>query len=287
MSFATFADGTANLPASLLDGITVLPCEYTIDNKPGTYDGNLESFDAHNYYTMLKSGVRVRTSLLNTQFLMDHFRSVLEAGRDLIYTCMSSGISGTYQAAKLAATELMEEFPERFVHIVDSRTCGLGIGMLSVESADLSKRGIDVRKAATILDDMVEHCCSYFTVDDLNFLKSTGRVSGATAMIGTVLNIKPVLYGSSDGQILATSKVRGRKKSIEALAEAYRKKAISPDERTVFISHGDCIEDAKKLAEMISEIVRPQKLVICPHEPFSGAHVGPGMLALFFYGTER
>ena len=126
-----------------------------------------------------------------------------------------------------------------------------------------------------------------FTVDDLNFLKRSGRVSGATAMIGTVLNIKPILYGNEQGHIVACGKVRGRKKAIEALVEKFAQKATDTENRIVAISHGDCPEDAQALARTISAIAKPKQLVICQHEPFSGAHVGPGMLGLFFYGTSR
>ncbi len=287
MSFATFADGTSNLPTRLLEGITLLPCGYTIDGVPATYDGKLENFHAHSYYSMLKEGRVVKTSLLNTQLFLESFRPVLAEGKDIVYVAMASGISGTYQAASIAADELMEEYPERFIHIVDSRTCGLGTGMQAVYSAELSRKGMSARDAAPVLDEYVEHCCSYFTVDDLNFLKRTGRVSGATAAIATVLNIKPILYGASEGKIISCDKVRGRKKSIEALVTKYREKAVAPENGRVYISHGDCLEDAQELAARVRAVAAPKELVICEHEPFSGAHVGPGMLALFFYGTER
>ena len=129
--------------------------------------------------------------------------------------------------------------------------------------------------------------CQYFTVDDLNFLKRSGRVSGATAMIGTVLNIKPILYGNAEGHIVACGKVRGRKKAMEALVEKFTQKALDTENHIVAISHGDCPEEAQALADAVTAIAKPRQLIICQHEPFSGAHVGPGMLALFFYGTSR
>ena len=132
------------------------------------------------------------------------------------------------------------------------------------------------------------HTLNFFTVDDLNFLKATGRVSGATAAIGTVLGIKPILWGDLTGHITARSKVRGRKKSLDALAELYRQHL--PEDRQVdmlFISHGDCIEDAQALADKLKAIHEPKELIICPHEPFTGSHVGPGMLAFFFQGKHR
>ena len=221
------------------------------------------------------------------QLFLDAFRPVLERGEDVVYFSMSSGISGTYQAAVMAKEELEEEFPDRFVHIVDSRGCGFGSGLLAIRAAQLSKEGVPVRQAAALVDADVPHMCQYFTVDDLNFLKRSGRVSGATAMIGTVLNIKPILYGTEDGHIVSCGKVRGRKKAIEALVDMYAQKQVDAQDRLVAISHGDCLEDAEILAQRIRETAKPKELIIVPHEPFSGAHVGPGMLAVFFYGKER
>ena len=287
MSFTVFADGSANLPGQLLEGITLLPCTYNVEGVQHTYLGNVDSFDAHTYYEGLRSGKMITTSLLNTHLFLTHFRPCLEKGEDVIYVSMSSGISGTCQAARMAAQELAEEFPDRVVHIVDSHGCGFGSGLLAIRAAELSRQGLSAAEAGSILDADVPHMCQYFTVDDLNFLKRSGRVSGATAMIGTVLNIKPILYGNEEGHIVACGKVRGRKKAIEALVEKYAQKAVDAESRIVAISHGDCPEDAQALAEKVTAIAKPKQLVICQHEPFSGAHVGPGMLALFFYGTDR
>lgn len=287
MSFAVFTDGSANLPQRLLSGITLLPCDYSVDGEAKVYLGDVDRFDAHEYYDQLRDGKMIKTTLLNTQTFLTSFTDVLQQQKDVIYISMSSGISGTYQAACIAAEELREQFPQRVIHIVDSRGCGFGSGLLAIRAAELSRLGFTAQIASDILDAEVPHICQYFTVDDLNFLKRSGRVSGATAAIGSVLNIKPILYGTADGHIVSCSKTRGRKRAIEALAEKYAKKVVSSEERIVAISHGDCLEDAQTLAEMIRKIAEPKDLVICQHEPFSGAHVGPGMLGLFFYGSER
>lgn len=287
MSFAVFADGSANLPKSMLDGISLLPCEYTVDGEPQTYWGDVDSFDAHEFYDGLKIGKTVRTSLLNTQLFLSRFGTILTKGTDIIYISMSSGISGTYNAARLAAEELMELYQGRFVHVVDSLGCGFGSGLLAVKAAELSKQGMSARVAANILDQEVPHCCQYFTVDDLSFLKKTGRVSGMTAKIGTVLNIKPVLFGDPTGHIISCAKVRGRRKAIETLVKKYEEKRIKSGEQRICISHGDCLEDAEILAGLVRKITPECPITICQHEPFSGAHVGPGMLGLFFRGTER
>ena len=287
MTFTVFADGTANLPGNLLEGIHLLPSEYTINGTPVTYLGDIEQFDVHEYYELLRNGASAKTSLLNTGLFLTSFEPELKEGHDVIYIAMSSGISGTYNAAVTAAQQLKESYPDRIVHIVDSHGCGFGNGMLAIKAAQLSKEGIPASDASVILDDLVEHCCQYFTVDDLNFLKKTGRLSGAAALIGTTLNIKPILYGDSTGHIVSCAICHGRKKAIKTLVSKYSEKHVEQDGAQIFISHGDCLEDAMQLKEMILEVTPSADVVICPHEPFSGAHVGPGMLGLFFYVKER
>lgn len=289
MSFALFTDGCSNLPGDLLRqlDIRLLPCSYTIDEIPNTYNGDLDTFDAHQYYNHLRAGHQPKTSLLNTQLFLNHFRGALEQGQDIVYVGMSSGISGTIQAATMAAEELEEAFPERKVCIVDSLGAGLGTGLLTCRGADLRAEGKTAEQTAKFLREERMQLCEYFTVDDLNFLKRTGRVSGATAAIGTVLNIKPILFGDNDGHIVACSKVRGRKKAMDAIVEMYRSKVVHPELQRIAISHGDVPEEAELLAQRIQEAAAPRELIVCPHEPFTGAHVGPGMLGLFFFGSSR
>lgn len=289
MSFSIFVDGSSNLPGRLLRelDICILPCTYSMNGNPSTYDGSLDSFDSHGYYDMLRQGGVVQTSLLNTQLFLDSFRPVLEQGKDVLYFSMSSGISGTCHAARIASQELLEEFPQRTVRVVDSMGSGFGTGLMACKAADLRAQGKDARETADIMDADAQHTLQFFTVDDLNYLKRTGRVSGATAMIGTVLNIKPVLWGDPTGHITARGKYRGRKKALAAIAEEYRSRVEDAGNQRVAISHGDCLEDAQTLADMICEIAKPGELIIAPHEPFTGAHVGPGMLALFFHGKQR
>ncbi len=287
MSFHVFADGCANLPGKLLEGITLLPCNYVVNGQPRVYSGDVDSFDGHSYYQGLKNGDDIKTSLLNTQLFLDYFTDLAKEGEGIIYIAMSSGISGTYNAAKAAADELMEEYPECFIHIVDSKGCGFGNGILALKASELNKQGLDCREAAKMLDEAVPHTCQYFTVDDLNFLKRTGRVSGVTASIGTILNIKPILFGDSTGHIIASGKVRGRKNALNGLAEKYAEKKMESLGQKVYISHGDCLDDANRLADLIRAINPNASITICQHEPFSGSHVGPGMLGLFFWGKER
>ena len=181
----------------------------------------------------------------------------------------------------------MEQFPGRTVRVVDSLGAGLGTGLLVLRAADLAAQGLTASEAGDILDREVMHTLNFFTVEDLNFLKRTGRVSRATAAIGTVLNIKPILWGDPDGHITALSKVRGRKKSLDALVELYKSHVREDGVDRLAISHGDCLEDARLLADKLCAVCQPRELIIVPHEPFTGSHVGPGMLAFFFQGKHR
>ncbi len=289
MSFTVFTDGCSNLPGHLLKDldIRVLPCHFDLDGQPGTFSGDIDAFDTHGFYEKLRNGSVMKTSLLNTHLFLDHFRPVLAEGRDVVYIGMSSGISGTIQSAKMAQEELSEEFPDRTVRIVDSLGAGFGTGLLACRASELRSEGKSAGEAADILDEAVPHLLQYFTVDDLNFLKRTGRVSGATAAIGTILNIKPILWGDPTGHIVACHKVRGKKKAIDHIVDLYRTRAIHPENQRIAITHGDCPEEAELLARKIREVCQPKELIICPHEPVTGSHVGPGMLALFFFGQSR
>ena len=177
MSFAVFTDACSNLPGAILAGrqIETLPYTYTISGRQITYSGDIDAFDAKEHYDLLRSGELISTSLVNAQQFIDRFRPVLEAGRDVVYIGLSSGISGTYQASCMAAEELREEFPGRTVRTVDSLGAGFGPGLLTLMAADLRSEGKSARETADILDQVKMDLCEYFTVDDLMFLRRTGR----------------------------------------------------------------------------------------------------------------
>ena len=289
MSFAVFTDGCSNLPGSVLSQrkIQVLPFTYTINGEQIVYNGDIESFDSHAHYELLRAGELIQTSLANTQQFIDHFRPVLEAGQDVIYIGMSSGISGTYQASSIAAAELMEEFPDRRVRTIDSLGAGFGPGLLTILASDLREEGKTVDEAADFLDQKKMDLCEFFTVDDLMFLRRTGRLSTTGALVGTMLNIKPILRGDEEGHIVVCQKCRGRKKAVDTLAQLYETRVVDAENQIVAISHGDCLEEAQALAAKIHAIAPPKELIFCPHEPVTGSHVGPGMLAVFFFGKGR
>lgn len=288
-TYAVITDGCSNLPGYLLQALNIhiLPFTYFVEGEPVEYSGDIEAFDAPAYYDLIRQGKLITTTLTNMQAFLDHFRPYLEAGQDVIYLGMSSGISGTFQAATMAAEDLMEEFPGRRIRTVDSLGAGLGVGLLACRAADLRAEGKTVDEAADILNEEVQRLCEFFTVGSLEYLRRSGRVSAATAAIGSVLNIKPLLYGDYAGHIVACGKYRGRKKVVEAILDKYERLAVDVENSRVFISHGDCEEEAQALADRVCAIAKPKELIICPHEPVTGAHVGPGMLALFFLGSSR
>ncbi len=289
MKFAIYTDGCSNLPRHLLEGldIRVLPFRYMVDGEPMVYNGDIDSFDSHGYYESMRAGKVVTTTLVNADTFAEYFRKALEEGLDVLYVGMSSGVSGTFQAACMAANELMEEFPERQVLTVDSLGAGLGVGLLACRGADLRAEGKTLQETKAVLDQEVMQLCEFFTVESLAYLHRSGRISHATFALGSVLDIKPLLRGDEEGHIVSCAKCRGRKKAVAAIVEKYRTKAVSPEKGRVFISHGDCPEEAEALARQIREIAEPRELIILPHEPTTGAHVGPGMLALFFLGDHR
>lgn len=288
-AYAIVTDAFSNLPGSLLKtlNIQILPCTYFVEGEPVDYDGDVDTFDSHTYYDSIRQGKKITTALVNSQVFRDHFQPILDKGKDILYVGLSSGVSGTFQAARMAAQELMGEYPERKICTVDSLGAGLGVGLLTCLGAKLRGIGKSLDEVAEQLNDARMKLCEFFTVDSLEYLRRSGRVSAATAAIGSMLNIKPLLYGDYEGHIVSCGKFRGRKKVIEAILEKYRSLAVDPENGMVAISHGDCPEEAQALADRVCQIAKPKELIICPHEPFTGSHVGPGMLALFFLGKAR
>ncbi len=289
MSYTLFVDSGSNLPARKLQelNIRVIPFTYEIDGVVSQCPKYPDGFDGHHYYTRLKEGAQVKTSLINSDIFYHTFLPEVQAGNDVMYIGISSGISGTIQSAVMAAESLKEEYPDQQVQIVDSLGAGLGTGLLACKAADYRNDGLNVEQAAIKLNYDRDNLCEYFTVDDLIFLKRTGRVSGVTATIGTMLQIKPMLRGNEDGKIVICGKIRGRKRAITELSNIYAKKVVGAEYQRIAISHGDCLDEAKKLAEKLSEIAKPKELILSMHEPLTGAHVGPGMLAVFFFGNGR
>ncbi len=241
----------------------------------------------HLFYEAMRGGAAPKTSATTTEQWIQNAQPELEAGRDVLMLTFSSALSGTYQAAHIAAQELGEQFPGRKVIAVDTRCASLGLGLLLYHVVQQQRSGATIEEAAAYAESHKLQLCHWFTVDSLTYLRRGGRISGATALAGTILGIKPVMHVDDEGRLVAVGKRRGRKASMEALADQLAETAIRPEEQTIFISHGDCLDEAKQLEQMIRSRTPIKDCYINPVGPVIGAHSGPGTLALFFYGTHR
>ena len=284
MSFAIITDTAANLLATHLEkrDIIAIPLEYFLDGTPRTCL-SVDEIDGEAFYATL-GNKEVRTSQTNPQKFHDVFEPLLKAGRDILCVTLSSGISGTYTSACITAEQLREVYPERKICILDSLGASLGEGLLVLRACDCRDAGMSLDETVKAVEQMREQMCQVFTVDDLHFLRKGGRISGAVAFVGTLLDFKPLLKGNEDGKIVMTGKVRGKKRAIAAMVEKYESLVADPQNQCVAIAQAGCPEDAKKLEELLKKNKPPREILTVCYEPVTGVHVGPGALALFFLG---
>ena len=243
--------------------------------------------DIKEVYEALRQGEAASTSALNPDSWASFIEPVLEAGQDVLVLPFSSGLSTTYQSAVIAATDLEEKYPDRKIRVVDTLCASLGQGLLVYYACQMRDEGINLDTLAKWVEDNRLNLCHWFTVDDLMYLKRGGRVSAATALVGTVLQIKPVLHVDNEGHLINVGKARGRKAAIESLAKKMGETAIPGANDVVFICHGDCIEDAEYLAKLVKERFGVKEVVIGYTGAVIGSHSGPGTLALFYLGEHR
>ena len=288
MSFAIVTDTSANLPSRLLKqySLEVLPYTFYI-NGAEHVDLDAEDFDAAGFFAAMRAGVKVSTSQIPPQGYVDCFEPLLQQGRDVLFVSMSSGISGSYNSARIAAEELRETYPDRAVRCVDTGTASLGEGLQVLRAAELRDAGKTIDEAADFLAGESRRMCSIFTVDDLKYLRATGRLSGVATVVGTMLNIKPVLKGNENGQIVQAGRIRGRRQVIEELASRYEALAAAPETQLVGVAHCDCRGDADMLIKLLHRSRPPKEVLLVDYEPVTGSHIGPGSLALFFRGDDE
>ncbi len=243
--------------------------------------------DPKEFYARLREKTTVTTSAVNMERFKMFFEEYLKAGKDILYMGFSSGLSATYVAGRNAAEELSAEYPDRRILTVDTLAASLGQGLLVTLTAKKKEEGATLDEAYAFAMENRLHLCHWFTVDDLFFLKRGGRVNTATAVLGTMLAIKPVMHVDDEGHLINVSKVRGRRASIDAMFDKIAATAIRPEGQLYYICHGDCIEDAEYLASRIREAYPAAEVMIGYTGTVIGAHSGPGTLALFFLGTKR
>jgi len=286
MSYRIITDSCCDFPQQMYEklGLTMIPLSLTYR---GTETSDLSEAFIKELYAGLRAGEVSSTSAANPEGWKAVIEPVLASGQDALVMAFSSGLSTTYQSAVIAADELMEQYPDRTVKVVDTLCASMGQGLLVWYACQKRDAGMSLEALYTWCEDNKLNLCHWFTVDDLMYLKRGGRVSAATALVGTMLQIKPVLHVDDAGHLINVSKVRGRKASIEALAKKVAETGLPGENDTMFISHGDCIEDAKYLETLLKEKYGAKNVVISYVGAVIGSHSGPGTLALFFLGSKR
>jgi len=239
------------------------------------------------FYNGLRDGESAQTSAVNPEGWKQVIQPVLQNGQDALVMVFSSGLSTTYQSAVIAAQELMEDYPERTVKVVDTLCASMGQGLLVWHACKKRDEGLSLEELYTWCEENKLHLCHWFTVDDLMYLKRGGRVSATTALVGTMLQIKPVMHVDDEGHLIKVSTVRGRKGSLDALIKKFVETGLPGENDTVFISHGDCIDDAQYIADKLKKEHGVKEVIIYYVGAVIGSHSGPGTVALFFLGDHR
>lgn len=286
--FKLVTDTSADLPANYLkeNNIEVMSLAYTIDGNTYTWENPM---DEHEFYTRMRKGSMPTTSQVNIGDAEKIFEKLIEKEDEVLCISFSSGLSGTYNSTAVAAQNICEEHPDKKIRVVDSKAASLGQGLMVDFALRMQKEGKSMDETADYLEQNLNHFVHVFTVDDLNHLYRGGRVSRATAFVGTLANIKPILHVDDEGHLINIGKVRGRKKSLIELVNIMEQKIgdHTGENKTVFISHGDSPEDAEFVADEVKKRFGIDSFLINYVGPTIGAHSGPGTLALFFFGNER
>ena len=285
--YVIVTDSSADLPASLVQelGVEVLPLSFTVQGKTYHNYPDDREMDPKVFYKMLRDGEMATTSAVNVAEYTAMLEPLLQAGKDVLVLAFSSGLSTTYQSSVIAVNDLAEQYPDRKICTVDTLCASMGQGLMVWLAAQEQKKGKSLEEVRDWVEENKLRLCHWFTVDDLHFLKRGGRISAATAVVGTMLSIKPVLHVDDEGHLISMGKARGRNASLTALVDHMEQTATDVD--TVFISHGDCLADAEKVAADVKKRFGTRDVVINTIGPVIGAHAGPGTVALFFLGTKR
>lgn len=289
MGYKIVTDSSCNLPENLIEefGLEILSLMFRVGEEEYYSYTKGETTDLSQFYDMMRRKEKITTSHINRDTCIHTFEKFLKEGEDVLYIGFSSALSGTYQTAYLSLEELKEQYPDRKIYAVDTLGASLGEGLLVFYACQMKKNGGTIEEVYDWLLENRLHLCHWFTVDDLFFLKRGGRISGTTAVLGTILGVKPIMHMDNEGRLIAVGKVRGRKNSLDALLEHMEQTVIKSESQTVFITHGDCLEDAEYVAKQVRERFHVKDILINYVDPVIGAHSGPGTVALFFIGTER
>ena len=287
--YVIMTDSSCDLPQELADqlGLEVLPLEVMADGKNyrNWLDGREIGFKE--FYKLAREGKELKTSAVNTAAFEEKMEKLLKEGKDILYIGFSSGLSTTYNSGEAAARELREKYPDRKIYTVDTLAASLGQGMIIYYAAKKKEAGATIEEVRAFVENEKLHMCHWFTVDDLNYLKRGGRISAATAAVGTMLSIKPVMHMDNEGHLVAVGKARGRKAALCQLLDTMGELGEVLEGQTTFICHSDCMDDAQYVASQMKERFGVAQVNINWIGPVIGAHTGPGTIGIFFWGRER
>lgn len=285
--YVIFVDSACDISCDLLNEWGVRYCSLSLafSDDPNEYQDH--EIPASEFYNKMRNGALPKTSAANMGKFCDAFESIVNEGKDILYLGFSSGLSATCNFAREAAEEIMSQYNESKIVIVDSLCASAGYGLLVKLLVDKKNDGADIDELSNYAENTKMNVMHWFTVDDLKYLKAGGRISATTALLGGMLNIKPVMKVDENGKLVSVSKVRGRRAALKEIANRYSETALDKQNGIIFISHGDCIEDANLLADMLSENCGAKVQLITNVGPVIGSHSGPGTLALFFLANQR
>ena len=285
MSYQIITDSCCDFTQQQYQELGVACAPLTVLYKGESHDNFSDPADVKAFYDELRGGVTASTAAVNPDGWAAPMEAALKEGRDVLVMAFSSGLSTTYQSAVIAAKELREAYPDRKIYVVDTLCAALGQGLLVWHACRQRDAGMDIDSLYAWLEEHKLNICHWVTVDDLSHLKRGGRISATTALVGTMLNIKPIIYVDNDGHLINTDKVRGRKAAMELLVN--KLKETGTDFETIFIAHGDCPEDAAALEALAREKCGVKNVITGYVGPVIGAHTGPGVLVVFFMGSHR
>ncbi len=287
--YRLITDATCDMNLDLLEkrDIDVIPMEVVLNGKTFLHYPDFRNCSAEDFYGALTAGGQAHTAQITPQNYFDFFTPILKNGEDILYVCFSSGLSGTYQSSVLAVNQLRQEFPDRKIYTVDSLCACGGEGMFAMSAADNRDAGMTIEENAEWLEQNRLRLAHYFTTSDLFFLKRGGRVSAAAAIAGTALQIKPVLIVDEEGKLPVLAKAHGRRASISRLLQMTKTTIENPEDQIIYISQGNCMDDALLLKQMVLEQLPVKDVIITTVGPVIGCHTGPTLLCIFSYGRNR
>lgn len=284
--FVITADSTVDLSKEFLEekGIGIISLSYMLDGV--TYK-DMDGLTGKEFFDKIRNGSLPTTSQVNPEEAYEAFEPIVKEGKDILHIAFSSGLSGTYNSCRMAAEELMENYPGAKVIVIDSLCASMGGGLLLYKAIELKEQGKSMEEIADWVEENKLHICHNVTVDDLFHLHRGGRVSKATAVLGTMVKIKPIIHMDNEGKLMVIGKERGRKKAISNLVDRMEKQMGDYDNSVCMITHGDCEEDALYLKSLLEERFGTREVIIHGIGSVIGSHTGPGVLAVFFMGNER